>query len=257
MDFVQLVIAGATVGFIIGLTGVGGGALMTPLLLLFGFPPTTAIGTDLLFAAFTKTSGAISHSRMGHVDWKIMRSLAMGSLPSALVTGLLLKFMLGHGNNYAGLLTSSLGVMLMITAVVLIFRKQLSRLAGGIYEDKEPPHRHRMATVFGAILGVLVTLSSVGAGAIGTAVLMLLFPKLAGTRVVGTDIAHAVPLTFVAGSIHFALGHVDLGLLAALLVGSVPAIHLGARVSRMLPNKIMNPILATMLLVLGLRYAFF
>ena len=255
MDFVQLVIAGATVGFIIGLTGVGGGALMTPLLLLFGFPATTAIGTDLLFAAFTKTSGAISHSRLGHVDWKIMRSLATGSIPAALATGLLLRSLSGHGNEYSGLLTSALGFMLMTTAVVLIFRKQLVKLTSGNIGSGINPYR--LATVSGAVLGILVTLSSVGAGAIGTAILMLLFPKMSGARIVGTDISHAVPLTFVAGGIHLALGHVDLALLAALLLGSVPAIHLGARVSRILPNKVMNPILASMLLLLGLRYAFF
>ena len=255
MDFVQLIIAGASVGFIIGLTGVGGGALMTPLLLLFGFPPTTAIGTDLLFAAFTKTSGAISHSRLGHVDWKIMRRLALGSIPAALITGLLLRSLSGHGGEYSGILTSALGFMLMSTAVVLILRKKLVALTSGHAGARINPHH--LATVSGAILGILVTLSSVGAGAIGTAVLMLLFPKLSGSRIVGTDIAHAVPLTFVAGGIHLALGHVDLALLAALLLGSVPAIHLGAKVSKILPNKVMNPILASMLMLLGLRYAFF
>ena len=256
MDILLYILAGAGVGFIVGITGIGGGALMTPLLLLFGFPPNIAVGTDLMYASITKASGVISHHRQKHVEWKLVKLLAMGSIPAALITGYSLQNVFEDSDSYEALIKSSLGVMLLLTAFVIIFRKQLQRFTLRSKSNNEKT-RDVITFAMGIVLGILVTLTSVGAGAIGTAVLMLLYPALRSSHVVGTDIAHAVPLTACAGLVHMALGNVDFALLFALLVGSIPAIQLGSKVSHHLPDSILKPLLASILLFLGAKYAFF
>ncbi len=195
MDILLYILAGASVGFIVGITGIGGGALMTPLLLLFGFPPNIAVGTDLMYASITKASGVISHHKQKHVEWKLVKLLAMGSLPAALITGYSLQNVFEDSESYEALLKSSLGIMLLLTAFVVIFRKQLQRFTMRSKSQSNEKARDLTTLLMGVVLGVLVTLTSVGAGAIGTAVLMLLYPALRSSHIVGTDIAHAVPLT--------------------------------------------------------------
>lgn len=257
MDILLYILAGASVGFIVGITGIGGGALMTPLLLLFGFPPNVAVGTDLMYASITKASGVVSHNRQKHVEWKLVKLLAMGSLPAALITGYSLQNVFENSESYEALLKSSLGVMLLLTAFVVIFRKQLQRFTLRSKSQTNERYRDSITILMGIILGVLVTLTSVGAGAIGTAVLMLLYPALRSSHIVGTDIAHAVPLTACAGFVHMALGNVDFALLFALLLGSIPAIQLGSKVSHHLPEVVLKQLLAGILLFLGTKYAFF
>ncbi|MFT7409632.1 MAG: putative membrane protein YfcA [Oleispira sp.] len=257
MDILLYILAGASVGFIVGITGIGGGALMTPLLLLFGFPPNIAVGTDLMYASLTKASGVYSHHKQKHVEWKLVKLLAFGSIPAALITGYLLQNIFADSANYEALIKNSLGFMLLLTAFVVIFNKQLQRLTLKSKSASNGKHRDILTFIMGIVLGVLVTLTSVGAGAIGTAVLMLLYPALRSSHVVGTDIAHAVPLTACAGLIHMALGNVDFGLLFALLVGSIPAIQLGSKVSHHLPDEVLKPLLASILFFLGAKYAFF
>lgn len=254
MEILFYSLSGAAVGLIVGITGVGGGSLMTPLLLLFGFPPHIAIGTDLWYAAITKSGGMIAHHSKRHVRWRVVLSLAAGSLPAAAVTGFVLHRYFKHPEQYASLLQTALGVMLVITALVLIFRKAISRKYA---DSNRPPPSAITLGIVGAVLGVLITLSSVGAGAIGTAVLMILFPALMPKEVVGTDIAHAVPLTFTAGLVHLFLGNVDFALLLALITGSLPAIYVGTQLSAKLPSRVMHPLLATALLLLGVKYAIF
>jgi len=256
MDILLYILAGAGVGFVVGLTGIGGGALMTPLLLLFGFPAHTAIGTDLMYAALTKASGAWSHHRQGHVDWTILKRLALGSISAALVTGLVLDQYFDDPEQYGHILTNVLGAMLLITACSILFRRYIQQWSGKLLGGH--PRRIAVLTVAaGVMLGVLVTLSSVGAGAIGTAILMVLYPALRSTNVVGTDIAHAVPLTLAAGLIHIYLGNVDFMLLGALLVGSIPAIQVSSRLAKRIPDNILRSMLATLLFGLGLKYALF
>jgi len=257
MDILLYILAGAAVGFIVGITGIGGGALMTPLLLLFGFPPNIAVGTDLMYASITIATGVISHHRQKHVEWKLVKLLAMGSLPAALITGYSLQSVFEDSDSYEALIKSSLGFMLLLTAFVIIFRKQLQRFTLRSKSNNNEKTRDIITFAMGIVLGVLVTLTSVGAGAIGTAVLMLLYPALRSSHVVGTDIAHAVPLTACAGLVHMALGNVDFALLFALLVGSIPAIQLGSKVSHHLPDSVLKPLLASILLFLGAKYAFF
>jgi uncharacterized membrane protein YfcA len=257
MDILLYILAGASVGFIVGITGIGGGALMTPLLLLFGFPPNIAVGTDLMYASLTKASGVYSHHKQKHVEWKLVKLLALGSLPAALITGFSLQNLFEDSVSYEALIKNSLGFMLLLTAFVVFFRKQIQRLTLRIKSTNNEKSRDISTILMGIVLGILVTMTSVGAGAIGTAALMLLYPALRSSHVVGTDIAHAVPLTACAGLIHMALGNVDFGLLFALLVGSIPAIQLGSKVSHHLPDGVLRPLLASILFLLGAKYAFF
>ena len=259
MDLVLYIVAGASVGFLVGLTGVGGGSLMTPLLLLFGFPPHIAIGTDLMYAAITKTGGVFAHARNHTINWKLVGLLAMGSLPASVATLWILAEFFSEPEKYNHLLTSSLGFMLILTSAVLLFKNKLAikRRSGFEKQSFIAKNRRQVTVIMGIVLGVFVTLSSVGAGAIGTAVLMILYPALLASRVVGTDLAHAVPLTFIAGLGHMQLGHVDYYLLGSLLIGSLPAIHLGSKLSKYMPPNLLRPVLASMLMIIGVKYAFF
>lgn len=257
MELILFITAGAAVGLIIGITGVGGGALMTPILLLFGFPAHIAIGTDLWYAALTKSTGLISHHKMDNVRWRIALNMAAGSLPAAVLTGVALTFWFGNPESYSHILTTALGFMLILTASVIMLRKKISQLFISTKNINNQDHPTFKLWLIGSILGVLVTLSSVGAGAIGTAVLLLLYPKLLPRHIVGTDIAHAVPLTFVAGVVHLHLGNVDFTLLGALLIGSIPAIHFGSKLTKKVPTSVLQPVLAWFLLGLGIKYAIF
>ncbi len=258
MEILFLTTTGAIIGLIVGLTGVGGGALMTPALLLFGFPAHIAIGTDLWFAAITKSSGVYAHHKKGHVNWKIAANLAIGSLPAALITGILLALWFDTASHYSSLLKTALGFMLILTSLVLLFRSKISRAYTRKTKSQTNDPVFSIKLIFvGILLGALVTLSSVGAGAIGTAVLMIMFPYLLPKQIVGTDIAHAVPLTFTAGLVHLYLGNVDFALLFSLLLGSIPAIYVGTILSSKIPAKFLHPILASLLMVLGMKYAIF
>ena len=261
MDIVAYIVAGAVVGFAVGMTGVGGGSLMTPILLLFGFPPHMAVGTDLLYASITKSGGVLVHRRQGTVRWKIVFLLASGSIPASLITVVVLNHFFQNSEAYGRLLTSTLGVMLILTSVVLLFRKKIIAKSSQDHPVGFLGHLQRQSGrytfMLGVSLGIMVTLSSVGAGAFGAAILLLLYPRLPAINVVGTDLAHAVPLTLVAGIGHLFLGNVDFYLLGSLLIGSLPAIYLGTKLATRLPEKFLQPLLASTLLCMGLKYAFF
>jgi uncharacterized membrane protein YfcA len=259
MDFTYS-ISGFVVGFIVGLTGVGGGSLMTPILvLLFGIKPVVAVGTDLLYAAITKCGGIWVHHRQGTIRWKIVGLLCLGSLPASGMTLLVLNSLNSKGLDYTKAVTSTLGVALILTALVLLFKRRISLLSKDerFATIRAAHHRLRvpLTVLTGAIIGSLVTLSSVGAGALGAAALFFLYPRLPAVSIVGSDLAHAVPLTAVAGLGHMQLGTVDLVLLGSLLVGSLPGIYLGSHLGVRLPERIVRPVLAGMLLMIGLRFA--
>ena len=252
MDWIAIA-SGFGVGAIVGLTGVGGGSLMTPLLLtVFKLNPAVAIGTDLWFAAITKTVGSASHHRSGHVNWRITALLLAGSIPASLATISLMHFT-GITKGWASTLTFSLGIALLLTAVTVAY-KQIWQAVGLRLDRWIPASRKPALTVLcGLVLGVLVSLSSIGAGAIGATLIMLLYPHLESHKVVGTDIAHAVPLTLVAGIGHATLGHVDWTLLGALLIGSIPGIWIGAQLTRKIPEKIIRFLLCGSLITAGLK----
>lgn len=247
-------ISGFLIGALVGFTGVGGGALMTPLLvLLFGIVPTTAVGTDLIYASITKTTGTLVHGFHGTVDWRIVRRLATGSIPATILTILALKFFAGKQHSVSTVVTTVLGFALILTALTLIFRKWLLAHLSHFTENLTEQQTALYTIILGAFLGILVSLSSVGAGAIGVTVLVLLYSHLPAARIVGTDIAHAVPLTLVAGIGHLFLGSIDFSLLAALLIGSLPGIAIGSHLAARVPDHVLRPVLASTLALTGAR----
>jgi uncharacterized membrane protein YfcA len=247
------VLLGACVGFIVGLTGVGGGSLMTPALVLFlGVHPTTAVGTDLLYAAITKTAGSCVHSLTKNVAWRVVGLLASGSVPAAVVTLVGLSRLGPQTSLMAKVVTMVLGLTLLFTSVLLVFRQWL--LDWRRSKPARNAGRQMWLTVLtGAVLGVLVSISSVGAGAIGVTALLLLYPTFATVRIVGTDIVHAVPLTLVAGVGHWLTGSVDVSMLLSLLCGSVPAIVLGSYLAPDIPERGLRYLLALVLVAAGGR----
>jgi hypothetical protein len=250
-------LSGFFVGLLVGQTGVGGGSLMTPILvLLFGIHPATAVGTDLLYASATKSVGTVVHGLNHTVDWRVVRRLASGSVPATVVTLLAISHFDIGGAGSGRIISLVLGVMLLLTAVSLIFRRQFLSLMGPALDRVTPRQTAWLTVVTGVVLGALVTLSSVGAGAIGVTVLLMLYPRTPMAVIVGSDIAHAVPLTLVAGIGHWWLGSVDWPLLASLLSGSIPGIVLGSYLSAHIPDSVLRPILAAVLCVVGGRLVF-
>ncbi|WP_294192169.1 sulfite exporter TauE/SafE family protein [uncultured Sphingomonas sp.] len=249
-------LAGVLVGMLVGLTGVGGGSLMTPLLvLLFGFHPTTAVGTDLLYASATKAVGTGVHGSRGTVDWHVVRRLAFGSIPATLATLLVLS-RVPKSDSTSSVIALILGAALVATAVALFFRQRIvARLAPRF--EQLPAHRlAQLTTLLGVALGVMVSLTSVGAGALGMTALLILYPHLPVKRLVGSDIAHAVPLTLIAGLGHWWIGSVDVGLLVSLLLGSVPGIIVGSLIATRVSDRVLTPVLAVTLAIVGVRLLF-
>lgn len=245
-------LSGFGVGVLVGLTGVGGGSLMTPLLvLLFGIHPAQAVGTDLLYASITKMGGTAVHGHNKTVDWRIVGGLASGSVPATILTVGVLWYFGGTSPLVNQLISTTLGGALLLTAVTLIFRGAILRFAAGRLGDFGDSRAKTLTIITGVFLGVLVSLSSVGAGAIGVTVLLILYPTLPTARIVGSDIAHAVPLTLIAGLGHWVLGDINWTLLVSLLIGSLPGIVLGSYVAARIPDKVLRYILASMLTVVG------
>lgn len=236
------------------MTGVGGGSLMTPLLvLLFGFHPATAVGTDLLYASVTKSVGTAVHGTRKTVDWHIVAGLAMGSMPAAIVTLFGMSHFGAMDTNGSHLLNILLGAALLLTAFAIFFRPVILRWAGPRFDHLQESGINRWTVIIGATLGILVSLTSVGAGALGTTALLILYPKLPVARIAGSDIAHAVPLTLIAGIGHWLMGSVDFSLMGALLVGSVPGVIIGSMLASRSSDKVLRPVLAITLLVVSIR----
>jgi uncharacterized membrane protein YfcA len=247
-------LSGLAVGFLVGLTGVGGGSLMTPLLVLvFGVHPTTAVGTDLLYAAATKTVGTGVHGFRGTVRWGIVGRLAAGSAPATALTLWLMSRTNQHGAAANHLITLALGWALIVSAVSVLFRRRivdaLSKRAG----ELSPAQTTALTVLLGAVLGTLVSLTSVGAGALGMTVLLVLYPRMDVPKLVGSDIAHAVPLTLLAGIGHWIMGSVNWGMFGSLLTGSIPGIILGSLLATRTPDRVLRPILAAVLVLVGVK----
>jgi uncharacterized protein len=258
MDQINLAFAfaGFVVGALVGFTGVGGGSLMTPILiLLFGVHPLSAVGTDLLFAAATKATGTRVHSYRGNVDWRVVKLLLIGSLPGSLTTIFILTFLPLRGHQVSHAIKTAIGVALLLTALGLLFGEIAGRFSAKLTgrRGSSPPAARPGLTIFlGLVLGVLVSLTSVGAGALGMAVLRPLYPRMPTVRLVGSDIAHAVPLTLIAGSGHWLLGDVNWVLLGSLLLGSIPGIIIASRLAHRVPDDILRRVLAILLLIVSI-----
>jgi uncharacterized membrane protein YfcA len=250
-----LPLGGFVVGLVIGLTGLGGGSLMTPGLIFgLGVAPAVAVGTDLIFAGVTKSLGVLVHRSAGNIDWRTVRLMAAGSLPAALLTILALG-LLPSTENLNRIVVPILGVALLLTAGVLVVRARLVRLSERLAVRYGVPG-DAWLVVSGAILGVLVSISSVGAGAMGVAVVTICRPGISTRRLVGTDLAHALPLALVAGAGHLHLGTVDPALLLALLVGSIPGIYVGSTLTGHVPEPVLRCLLAAVLVTAGLLCIF-
>jgi uncharacterized protein len=253
------IVAGLLVGFIVGMTGVGGGSLMTPILLWFGINPATAVGTDLLYAAITKSGGIFVHQKNKNIDWSITGWLTLGSVPAAALTLWLLSTLDSDIQAMNAIIKQTLGFVLLLTALAILFKQQLLAFAQKHASDRYhlSSNSLNVLTVFtGLLLGTMVTLTSIGAGALGTVVLFILYPFLTTKRLVGTEIAHAVPLTLVAGLGHASMGNMDWHLLGYLLIGSLPGIYMGSHLSGRIPDHVLRPCLATMMVFIGYKLAF-
>lgn len=253
------VVAGLLVGFIVGMTGIGGGSLMTPILLWFGINPATAVGTDLLYAAITKSGGVLVHRKNNNIDWKITGWLTLGSVPAVLLTLWFLGSLDSAPDALNAIIKQALGFVLVLTALAVLFKKRLLAFAHRRGEHSSVfsgSSLNTLTVITGLILGTMVALTSIGAGALGTVALFILYPFLPTRRLVGTEIAHAVPLTLVAGLGHASMGNMNWELLGFLLMGSLPGIYVGSHLAGRVSDEILRPCLATMLLLIGYKLAF-
>lgn len=259
MQDTAFIFAGFFVGLIVGLTGVGGGSLMTPILIFFfGVKPYLAVGTDLLFAAFTKMGGTVRLARSGLVDWRIVLQLSAGSIPAALLTLLILRLVGPTNPQVQSLMTTTLGGALLLTAAATLYKAVRGKalpvtVARGQETIAATPRHWSLPLLLGAVIGSLVTLTSVGAGAIGVSVLLIVYPLLPLPRIVAADIAYAVPLTLVAGLGHASLGSVDWPLLAKLLAGSLPGIWIGSHLMSRINERLVRSALSVLLAWAGIK----
>ncbi len=262
MDFgidPRITVVGLVVGTLVGLSGVGGGSLVTPLLVLaLGVPPAVAVGTDLLYSVPTKLVGAIIHHRQGTVAWRIVRLLAIGGIPGALL-GLAALAILQHQVGLAAVNTvvrHALAALLAVASVAILARPLLARRAAAatseIEDDGESSVAHpARVSLLGGVVGLLVSLTSIGSGSLTVPLLYFLVPRLALRRLVGADVAFGAILIPVAAAGHFQLGHTDLHLALNLVLGSLPGVILGSRLCAKVPDMWFRPALAGVLLFAG------
>jgi uncharacterized membrane protein YfcA len=250
-------LSGFAVGLLVGMTGVGGGALMTPILImLFGIHPATAVGTDLLYAAATKTGGSLVHGFARSIDWRVVGRLATGSVPATILTLAVLSHFNLSGEAARNLITFVLSVALFLTAFVLVFGHSIVAVYRARVAQVDPRTTVANTIIVGAVLGCLVSISSVGAGAMGVIALVLLYPQLPVAKIVGSDIAHAVPLTLIAGVGHWMMGSVDWAIIGSLLAGSLPGIFVGSYFAIRIPERALRLVLASVLFVVATRIAY-
>jgi uncharacterized membrane protein YfcA len=255
---VSYVATGFVVGLLVGLTGVGGGSLMTPLLtLLFGINPTVAVGTDLAFASVTKSAGTFAHRFRGTVRWNVVKLLCLGALPAAVVAAVALNYFGALDQQIGRIIRYSIAGSVLLTVVAIIFRRKMQDWINAHPERQLQGKNLAAATVLaGVVLGTLVTISSIGAGAVGATLLVLLYPRLSPAEIAGTDIAYAVPLTAIAALGHWWLGSIDWQLLGTLLLGSLPGITLGSLAARAVPERMLRVLLATTLTGVAAKLVF-
>ena len=252
-------LAGALTGFVVGLTGVGGGALMTPILLIiFDVSVITAVATDLWFAAITKIATLGIHHNKRQIDWKVARLLWMGSIPFSFL--IVIAVVSGSVSKISGFLPKAIGVLVLITALGLVISSKI-KTEKPLFKFNNIPNFKKiqpLATILaGAVLGIIVSLTSVGAGVFGTLILIYLYSyRMSSHKVVATDIAHAIPLALVAGTGYLISGKVNLSLLTSLLIGSIPTAILGAVVAHKISDRLLKLTLSIVLFVVGLKLVF-
>jgi len=250
--------SGFAVGLLVGMTGVGGGSLMTPLLtILFGVSPSVAVGTDLAFASITKSAGTFTHRLRGTVKWDVVKLLCMGALPAAVLATLALKHFGTVNKELGQIIRYSIAGSVLLTVVALLFKARMLAWINARPERQLQGKPLAAATIIsGVLLGTLVTISSIGAGAIGATILVMLYPRWSSAEVAGTDIAYAVPLTAIAAFGHWWLGSINWELLGSLLVGSLPGITIGSWFARAVPERFLRGLLAMTLTGVAAKLVF-
>lgn len=244
----MIVAGGFVVGFLVGMTGVGAGSLMTPFLITkIGIPAPLAVGTDLLFASITKASAVWPHHNFGNVNWRLVAWLAGGSVPGSMLTLAFLSHLNPDMTELARVIKIALVAALVLSAAAILLYPVITRGHEQVADPVDVPVRHSATLLLGFALGSIVTLTSVGAGAIGVVILTLLYPTLRTRRLIGTDIVHAVPLTLISGLGHLSIGNTNLKLLAFLLAGSLPGIAIGSRLTGKLPDQVLRIFLSAIL----------
>jgi uncharacterized protein len=251
-----IVLGSAVVGLLVGMTGAGGGALMSPMLiLLFGVTPSTAISSDLVAAVVMRPIGAAVHLRAGTVNMRLVRWMVLGSVPAAFLGAYLLHLM-GHSKAAQEQIEVALGAALLIGASAMVLRLALDRRAGntrtGAVHNLVP--RPLPTVAIGVVGGVIVGMTSVGSGSLMIVLLLFLYPMIGANQLVGTDLTQAVPLTLAAALGALAFGHVDFGVTASLIIGSVPAVFVGSLLSSSLPDRYVRPAIAFVIFASGLKY---
>jgi uncharacterized membrane protein YfcA len=251
-----IVLGSAIVGLLVGMTGAGGGALMTPMLiLLFGVTPSTAISSDLVAAVVMRPLGALVHLRAGTVNLKLVRWMVMGSVPAAFLGAYLLREM-GHAKAAQHNIEVALGAALLIGAAAMVLRFALDRRGGikrsGVVHGVMP--RPLPTVAIGIIGGLIVGMTSVGSGSLMIVLLLFVYPMLGANQLVGTDLTQAVPLTAAAALGALAFGHVELGVTGSLIIGSVPAVLVGSMLSSTIPDRFVRPAIAFVIFASGLKY---
>ncbi len=251
-----IIVGSAVVGFLVGMTGAGGGALMTPMLiLLFGVTPSTAISSDLVAAVLMRPFGAAVHLRRGTVNLRLVGWMVLGSVPMAFLGSYLLHLM-GNSKSAQLNIERALGAALLIGASAMVLRYVLDRRSGqtraGLVEHVTP---HRLRTIgIGMLGGIIVGITSVGSGSLMIVLLLFVYPMLAAGQLVGTDLTQAVPLTAAAAIGALAFGHVELGVTISLVLGSVPAVLVGSLISSSAPDRYVRPVITFVIFASGLKY---
>ncbi len=254
MDY-KVTALGFFVGFLVGLTGMGGGALMTPMLILLGWArPVVAVGTDLVWGTLTKATGAFVHARQKTVDFSIVKRLAIGSVPGALLGLLFLSRLNTHGDKAMDqMVVRLLGIALMCVALMLFLRPLRIRKQESAQAEATSDRFRKLTPVLGFVVGFLVSLTSVGSGSMIIACLVMVYPHTPLKRIVGSDIVHALILVGISALGHIGIGSVNVPLLGALLIGSIPGVWLGSKSTALVPEKVLRPALATLLFILGYK----
>ena len=250
---IEYIFSGFFVGLLIGLTGVGGGSLMTPLLILiFKFPAAIAVGTDLLYAGITKTFGVFNHNKLGNINWLIVGYLMLGSIPASIAMNFYIQEINTSSPDAITFIELWLGIALIFTSVAVLAQPLI--ILKSNQNKLSSTKNTKLLTIFlGFFLGGMVTLTSVGAGAMGVTALLLIYPNMKLKSIIGTDIAHAVPLTIIAGLGHYTQGNVDKILLLSLLIGSIPGVWIGSNLSAKIDEDKLRYILVIILFGVGLE----
>lgn len=249
----DLALLGFFVSVLVGLTGVGGAALLTPLLVLIGINPTIAVGSDLVYNSVTKLFGTIQHARQKTINWALVKYLAFGSIPGAAIAVLFLELYRPLYTNQEKVIRTVLGIVLIIVAIATIFHTLLiNQNTASRLQSKGISEKRSMMIIVGVVLGFIVGLTSIGSGSLFALAMLLLF-RLKASELVGTDIAHAFILVTVSGALHTSFGNVDFMLVLNMILGSIPGVIIGSKLSSKVPTKILRVIISIIILISGYK----